>query len=223
MQLWSTLDYEGRSRKMGCGAKIHRLVWTGGVLDCFRGCDGAPCRGWIPAPYRVWGRLFAGMTEVGDFGGGVRPVRHASAQIHEPCRGGRPVHHADDGENDHDRQTDMECSEQDWYPPFYGCYCQIALALPSSANCHSHVWMAAGRCSSSLWITSNLTLFRFAWDLMIRYQSRETGSPMRGNQHPWRRERAARTCMSGADAMPSRWWRPRRPGSSTRSRRGAGR
>ena len=40
--------------------KIHRLVWTGGVLDCFRGCDRAPCRGWIPA--------FAGMTEVGDFG-----------------------------------------------------------------------------------------------------------------------------------------------------------
>ena len=31
----------------------------------------APCRcgrGWIPAPYRVRGRLFAGMTEVGDLG-----------------------------------------------------------------------------------------------------------------------------------------------------------
>ena len=43
--------------------EIHHLIWTGGVLDCFRGCDSAPCRGWIPA--------FAGMTEVGDFG---RPV-----------------------------------------------------------------------------------------------------------------------------------------------------
>ena len=39
--------------------EIHHLIWTGGVLDCFRGCDGAPCRGWIPA--------FAGMTEMGDF------------------------------------------------------------------------------------------------------------------------------------------------------------
>ena len=37
--------------------QIPHLIWTGGVLDCFRGCDGAPCRGWIPA--------FAGMTEVG--------------------------------------------------------------------------------------------------------------------------------------------------------------
>ena len=54
------------------GPKIHRLAWTGGVLDCFRGCDRAPCRGWIPAPYRVRGRLFAGMTEVGDFGGQIR-------------------------------------------------------------------------------------------------------------------------------------------------------
>ena len=42
-----------------CFTKIHRLIWTSGVLDCFRGCDRAPCRGWIPA--------FAGMTEVGDF------------------------------------------------------------------------------------------------------------------------------------------------------------
>ena len=43
--------------------EIHHLIWTGGVLDCFRGCDGAPCRGWITA--------FAGMTEMGDFGTGA--------------------------------------------------------------------------------------------------------------------------------------------------------
>ena len=42
--------------------EIHHLIWTGGVLDCFRGCDGAPCRGWIPA--------FAGMTEVGGLRAG---------------------------------------------------------------------------------------------------------------------------------------------------------
>ena len=41
-------------------AKIHHLIGAGRVIDCFRGSDGAPCRGWIPA--------CAGMTEVGDLG-----------------------------------------------------------------------------------------------------------------------------------------------------------
>ena len=56
-----TLYYEQPLRKPRGGTEIHHLIWTGGVLDCFRGCDGAPCRGWIPA--------FAGMREMGDFGG----------------------------------------------------------------------------------------------------------------------------------------------------------
>ncbi len=41
-------------------ARIHHLIRKAGVKDCFRGRDGAPCRGWIP--------VCAGMTEVRDLG-----------------------------------------------------------------------------------------------------------------------------------------------------------
>ena len=59
-------------------AQITHLVWTNGVLDCFRDCGGPPCRGWIPA--------FAGKTEVGDFGPelpldrGCRGVRYLASR-----------------------------------------------------------------------------------------------------------------------------------------------
>ena len=43
------------------GPQIHPPnLGTGGVMDCLRSRDGAPCRRWIPA--------CAGMTEVGDLG-----------------------------------------------------------------------------------------------------------------------------------------------------------
>ena len=60
---WETIPAWGIGQGSRHRAEIPHIIWTGGVLDCFRGCDGAPCRGWIPA--------FAGMTEVGDFGRGT--------------------------------------------------------------------------------------------------------------------------------------------------------
>ena len=53
---------EGARCKLGTRetTQIHHLIGAGRVTDCFRGSDGAPCWGWIPA--------CAGMTEVGDLG-----------------------------------------------------------------------------------------------------------------------------------------------------------
>ena len=42
------------------GAQIPHLIGAGRVTDCSRGSDGAPCRGWIPAPYRGTGQALRG-------------------------------------------------------------------------------------------------------------------------------------------------------------------
>ena len=90
------LTAEGGERRLGSRGWVRRAGHGndgGGWLVSLRRTGeggfqtrpyGSRDRGWVPAPYRVRGRLFAGMTEVGDFGS---PQRKASSRT--PAR--RPL------------------------------------------------------------------------------------------------------------------------------------